>query len=134
MSHFHSNGKNLCFTPGCSHDLTSILRSGLMSGGRESKEGRQTIFFTLLNQFGDNPDEEGPSDDLLKQSRVHFRTPSTGSRQPELKKKGIAVLADKISRKNCLQFCAGRLHPQRDLSKCAMTLYEGLSTSRHSRK
>ena len=31
---------------GCSYDVTSILKSGLIAGGRESKEGRQTIFFT----------------------------------------------------------------------------------------
>ena len=47
-------------------DIILILRSGLVAGGRESKEGRQTIFFTPLNPSGDNPDEEEPSDDLLK--------------------------------------------------------------------
>ena len=48
---------------GCSRDVTSILRSGLIAGGRESKEGRQTTFITPLYPFGDNPDEEEPSDD-----------------------------------------------------------------------
>ena len=39
---------------------------GLIAGGRESKEGSQTIFFTPLNPSGDNPDEEEPSDDPSK--------------------------------------------------------------------
>ena len=56
---------------GCSYDVQSILRSGLIAGGRESKEGRQTIFFTPLNPIGDNPDEEEPSDDLSKPRKVH---------------------------------------------------------------
>ena len=34
------------FHRGCSYDVTSILKSGLIAGGRESKGGRQTIFFT----------------------------------------------------------------------------------------
>ena len=50
--------KEFLFHRGCSFDVTSILRSGLIAGGRESKEGRHTIFFTPLNPFGDNPDEE----------------------------------------------------------------------------
>ena len=58
--------KEFLFHRGCSYDVTSILKSGLNTGGRESKEGRQTIFFTPLNSFGDNPDEEEPSDDLSK--------------------------------------------------------------------
>ena len=51
---------------GCSFDVTSILKSGLIAGGRESKEGRQTIFFTPLNLFGDNPDEEELSEDFCE--------------------------------------------------------------------
>ena len=43
----------------------------LIAGGRESKEGRQTVFFTPLNPFGGNPDEEEPSDGLLKPRKVH---------------------------------------------------------------
>ena len=48
------------------------LRPGLIAGGRESKEGRQTIIFTPLNPFGDNPDEEEPCDDLSKPRKVHY--------------------------------------------------------------
>ena len=60
------NWKEFLFHRGCSFDVTSILKSGLIAGGRESKEGKQTIFFTLLNPFGDDPDEEEPGDDLSK--------------------------------------------------------------------
>ena len=58
---------------GCSFNVTSILTSGLI-GGRESKEGRQTIFFTLFNPFGDNPHEEEPGDDLSKPRKVHYHS------------------------------------------------------------
>ena len=36
--------KKFLFHRGCSLHVTSILRSGLIGGGREGKEGRQTIF------------------------------------------------------------------------------------------
>ena len=79
--------KEFLFHRGCSNDVTSILKSGLVAGGRESKEGRQTLFFTPLNPFGDNPDEEEPGDDLSKPREKYtvtasgnlVRTPSTGS-------------------------------------------------------
>ena len=38
----------------------------------KAKEGRRTMFFTLLNPFRDNPDEEEPSDDLSKPGKVHY--------------------------------------------------------------
>ena len=44
----------LCYR-GCSSCVTSIFKSGLIAVGRESKEGRQTLFFTLLNPFWDSP-------------------------------------------------------------------------------
>ena len=65
----------------------------------KSKEERQTIFFTLLNPFGDNPDEQEPSDDLSKPRKVHYhsklkilRTPSTGSARAE-KSEGYILFA-----------------------------------------
>ena len=62
------------FHRGCSHDVTSILKSGLMAGGRECKQGTRTIFFTPLNPFADNPDEEEPCDDLSKPRKVHYHS------------------------------------------------------------
>ena len=66
--------KVFLFHRGCSSDITSILKSGLIAERRESKEGRQTVFFTPLYPFGDDPDEEEPSDDLLKPRKVHYHS------------------------------------------------------------
>ena len=63
--------KEFLFHRRYSYDVTSILKSGLSAGGREGKEKRRTIFFTLLNPFGDKPDEEEPSDDLSKPRKGH---------------------------------------------------------------
>ena len=64
--------KEFLFHRRCSDVVQSILSSGLIAEGRESKEGRQTIFFTPLNPFGDNPDAEKPSDDLSMPRKVHY--------------------------------------------------------------
>ena len=66
--------KEFLLHSGCSFNVTSILTSGLMARGRESKEGRQTIFFTPLNPFGDNPDEEEPGDDVSATRIVHYHS------------------------------------------------------------
>ena len=36
---------------GNSHDLHSIMRSGLIAGGRDAKKVRQTVFFTAVNHM-----------------------------------------------------------------------------------
>ena len=74
MSIFPCKWKEFLDYQGCSHDVTSILRSGLIAGGRESKDGRQTVFFAPLNPFGNNPDEDEPSDDLLKPRAVYYHS------------------------------------------------------------
>ena len=33
---------------GCSHDLHSIIQSGLIAGGKGARKGRQTVFFTAV--------------------------------------------------------------------------------------
>ena len=66
--------KEFLFHRGCSHNVQSILKSGLIAGGRESKQGRQAIFFTPLSPFGPNPDEEKLSDDLSKPRKVHYES------------------------------------------------------------
>ena len=43
--------KGSVFHRGCSLNIKSILENGLNAGGKQSKEGRQTIFFTPLNPF-----------------------------------------------------------------------------------
>ena len=40
----------------------------------KSKEGRPTIFFTPLNLFGENSDEEAPSDDLSIPRKVRYHS------------------------------------------------------------
>ena len=52
------NWKEFVFHRGCSFNLRSILEKGLFAGGRGSKSGTQTIFFTPLKPFGENSDEE----------------------------------------------------------------------------
>ena len=46
--------KEFLFHRGCSFDVTSILRSGLIAGGMESKEGRQTVFFTQMESLSEH--------------------------------------------------------------------------------
>ena len=58
--------KEFLFHRGYSHNVQSILRSGLVAGGREGKQGRQTIFFPPLNPLGPDPDEEKLSESKWK--------------------------------------------------------------------
>ena len=67
----HIDWKDFVFHRGCSFSFQSILENGLIAGGTQSKEGRQTISFTPLNPFGENPDEEEPSDDIAIPQQVH---------------------------------------------------------------
>ena len=53
-----SRWKEFLFQRGCSFDVNSILRAGLIAGGRGSKEERQTVFFTPSNPFGNGSNEE----------------------------------------------------------------------------
>ena len=62
-------GKSLSPT-GCSYNVNSILDTGLVVEGKESKDGRETSHFSL-NYFGENPDEEEPSNGLSVPSKVH---------------------------------------------------------------
>ena len=45
---------------GCSFNLKFILEAGLITGGKESREGRQTVFFTPLDSWGDEIEEKIP--------------------------------------------------------------------------
>ena len=45
------NWKQFLFHRGCSFNLKSILDAALIAGGKESKEGRQTVFFTPLDPW-----------------------------------------------------------------------------------
>ena len=56
------NRKDKIFHEGSSWD-SRILGSGLIPGGKVNDEARQAVFFTSLNPFGNNPDEERPHGD-----------------------------------------------------------------------
>ena len=108
----------------CSYNVQSMLRSGLIAGGRERKEGRQTIFFTPLNPFGDNPDEEEPRDDLSKPRKATLsqQVEASSGRRPldqfsPITRRRTTVLTNQIPCHNCSQLCAGILHRQSDFSK-----------------
>ena len=45
--------------------------SGQIPGGKESDKARQGVFFTLLDPFGNKPDEEKPHDDYTVPQKVH---------------------------------------------------------------
>ena len=45
---------------GSSHDVHSIITSGLIAGGNDGKQGRQTVFFTAVN-----PMEEDNSQSIV---------------------------------------------------------------------
>ena len=55
--------------------IQSVPENGLVPGGKESKGGRQTIFFTPLNPFGgDSDEEEEPCDDYTFAQIVHYHS------------------------------------------------------------
>ena len=54
------NRKEQFFHRGCSFSIQSILENGLSPGGKESKGGRRTMFFTSLIFFAGDSDEEEP--------------------------------------------------------------------------
>ena len=51
-----------------------IVENGLIAGGKQSKEGRHSIIFTLPNPFPENPDEFAPSDDFTIHKKVHYHS------------------------------------------------------------
>ena len=55
---------------GPSHDCHSIVQSGFVAGGEDTKEGRQTVFFTVdpVNE----PREDEPHD-VTKPRQVPYR-------------------------------------------------------------
>ena len=70
-----SNWKESCFIEDALiMSLQSLNQDSSIAGGRESEEGRQTVFFPPFNTLGNNPDEEEPSDDLSKPRTVHYHS------------------------------------------------------------
>ena len=52
----------------------SVLENGLIPGGHGGDKGRQTVFFTPLNSFGWDADEEEPCDDYTTPQKVHYKS------------------------------------------------------------
>ena len=67
------NWKQILFHRGCSFNLKSILEAGLIGGGKESREGRQTVFFTPLAPRREEIEEDFKHD-LSKPRKVHHKT------------------------------------------------------------
>ena len=57
-----------------SWDAQSIKGSGLIPGGKGNDSSRQAFFFTPLDEFGNNPDDETLHDDYTIPQKVHCKT------------------------------------------------------------
>ena len=58
---------------GRARDQYSIAEIGLVAGGKERKEGRQTIFFTPLDPFNSDTDEADSITDFKKPRKVQYQ-------------------------------------------------------------
>ena len=56
---------------GSSLTVNSILQAGLITGGKDTKEERQTVFFTPSDPWSD--DTEEAYDDSTKPRKVHYK-------------------------------------------------------------
>ena len=59
---------------GRARDRYSIADAGFVAGGKESKEGRQTIFFTPLDPCHSDASEAAVSMDVSNPRKVHYQT------------------------------------------------------------
>ena len=57
-----NNFVKFIYHAGCSHDLHSIIQSGLIAGGKDGRKGRQTVFFTALGPVHEHPTKEQQHD------------------------------------------------------------------------
>ena len=53
-------------------DLHSIIQSGLTAGRKNTKEGRQTVFFTAVNPVTDSQEDEPYN--VMKPRKVPYKT------------------------------------------------------------
>ena len=63
--------KEFLYQRECSFNVTSILQARHIAGWKDRKEGRQTVFFTPLDPFGDEAEEEF-NNDSSRPIKVHF--------------------------------------------------------------
>ena len=65
--------KQFIYHVGRARDQYSIAEAGLVAGGKERKEGRQTIFFTPLDPFNSGASEPKLITDYKKPRKVHYQ-------------------------------------------------------------
>ena len=95
--------------------VNSFLQ-GLIEGAKDTEEGRQTVFFTSSEPFGDEAEEEY-DDELSRPRKVHYKNKSKVSHDAvcwdnlgKRTRERIAILADKVSRHSPLRLSASRQH------------------------
>ena len=67
------NWKQFIYHAGRARDPYSIAKTRLVAGGKERKEGRQTIFFTPLDLFNSDASEADLITDFKKPREVHYQ-------------------------------------------------------------
>ena len=98
----------------------SITQSGLVAGGKESEEGRHTVFFTLLDSFGSDAHErEEPSDDFSRRIKVPYESHWRGDQNAvywvkivRCTRLWIAILANEVKCHCCASISATSMHWQ----------------------
>ena len=65
--------KQLIYHVGRARDQCSVAEAGLVAGGEERKEGRQTIFFTPLDPFNSDAVDAEITADLKKPRKVKYQ-------------------------------------------------------------
>ena len=98
----------------------SITQSGLIAGGKESEEGRHTVFFTLLDSFGSDAHErEEPIDDYSRRIKVPYESHLRGDQNRvywveivRCTRLWIAILANEVKCHCCASISATSTHWQ----------------------
>ena len=65
--------KQVIYHVGRARDQYFAAEAGLVTGGKERKEGRQTIFFTPLGPFNSDANEAESITDIKKPRKVHYQ-------------------------------------------------------------
>ena len=96
----------------------------MIPGGHGGDKGRQTVFFTPLNPFGGDSDEEELHDDDTVPQKVYYHSHWKRNQDAvywrniiQSTRSRIAILADEVSCNHRSQSCASRLHSQSFFSK-----------------
>ena len=124
MSHvlIPKNWKGFYLPQSSAYNQHSITKTGLVARGKESKEGRQTVFVTPLDPFGsDTHEEEESSEDYSQPRKVHchsrWRNDQNAVHWVNLSRAGswIIILANKLKRHlSCINQC--QISASRELS------------------